>query len=114
MIAKLKWNKSQIFEQNLNVASNISMNFQNTVLSGIPTKYVYIYIYLQNCMPLYSFTLFRNFFHSSVHSETVTMECSIALNSLFSKFSISGFRSLKIMDELSEIIYKPSAECLPL
>lgn len=46
MIAKLKWNKSQIFEQNLNVASNISMNFQNTVLSGIPTKYVYIYIYI--------------------------------------------------------------------
>lgn len=65
-------------------------------------------------MSMVSFTLFRNSFCSSALSETVTIDYLIVLNSLFSKFSISRFRSLKIMDALSGIIYKLSAECLPL
>lgn len=39
---------------------------------------------------------------------------SVALNSLFNKFSLLKVQSLKMMDEVSEIIHKPSAECLPL
>lgn len=60
-------------------------------------------------MSLVSFTLFINSFCSSALSETVTIEYLIVLNSL-SKFSISRFRSLKIVDVPSEIIYKFSME----